>query len=208
MTYTAYALRAAAPLRGATVEAITDDGGFVGLVFRCADGQQRVAWVQRDPEGNGPGWLEIEVTKLPPSPPPLSAAEKLAIARAQEHRPTKAPETRDPFGLSLWLLDPRSRMARRYVVQAGKRDQHVRWACDNNSCPAAEIPPHAIVVSGTTKETGIADGRPVQAHHLGQHFAPWPQTTGQALALVGLAAHVTRHDATTRLSDALTPTAR
>ena len=131
-------------------------------------------------------------------------------ARAQEHKPMKTPETRDPFGLSLWLLDPRSRMARRYVVQTGKRDQHVRWACDNNSCPAAEIPPHAIVVSGTTKETGIADGRPVRAHHLGEHFASWPQTTWQALALVGLVAHVTRNDAASRLTDGrlLTPTVR
>ena len=59
MTAAAYALRAAEPLRGATVEAIADDDGFLGLVFRCADGQQRVAWVQRDPEGNGPGHLCI-----------------------------------------------------------------------------------------------------------------------------------------------------
>ena len=31
------------------------------LVIECADGKTRLAWVNRDPEGNGPGHLDIQL---------------------------------------------------------------------------------------------------------------------------------------------------
>ena len=31
------------------------------LIIECADGKTRLAWVNRDPEGNGPGHLDIQL---------------------------------------------------------------------------------------------------------------------------------------------------
>lgn len=54
------ARREAAPLINGKLVRIAEEAGYVGLVFRCTDGAERVAWVLRDPEGNGPGWLEVD----------------------------------------------------------------------------------------------------------------------------------------------------
>lgn len=43
-------------LRGKTIVNIVKDGEFYGLVMD--DGT--CAWIQQDPEGNGPGFLDIQ----------------------------------------------------------------------------------------------------------------------------------------------------
>jgi len=41
---------------------MVDEEGFPGLVFHSGEPHQRefVVWIQRDPEGNGPGFLGID----------------------------------------------------------------------------------------------------------------------------------------------------
>lgn len=36
-----------------------DDDGYLGLVFQRSDGQRWIGWVLCDPEGNGPGFLDL-----------------------------------------------------------------------------------------------------------------------------------------------------
>ena len=50
-------------LKNARVIGIEEgNDGIVGLALQLADERHSVviAWVLRDPEGNGPGWLDIE----------------------------------------------------------------------------------------------------------------------------------------------------
>lgn len=61
-------LRELQPLQDATVIATMAEGSsdfpgevFPVLVFKCADGKTRSLCVDRDPEGNGPGFARIEV---------------------------------------------------------------------------------------------------------------------------------------------------
>ena len=40
---------------------VLDQDGFPGLVFtNASDKRKFTVWIQRDPEGNGPGFLQIE----------------------------------------------------------------------------------------------------------------------------------------------------
>lgn len=55
-------------LLGATILSVVDDGEPVlrrtyGLRLRRQDGTETIAWILRDPEGNGPGWLEKQEVK-------------------------------------------------------------------------------------------------------------------------------------------------
>jgi len=48
-------------LTGKTVKAIVTDGGIEGgecYGLQFTDGT--IAWIMRDPEGNGPGWLDLQ----------------------------------------------------------------------------------------------------------------------------------------------------
>ncbi len=47
------------PLVGGTITDIIDDAPYTALRVECEDGSIRLAWIYRDPEGNGPGWLEL-----------------------------------------------------------------------------------------------------------------------------------------------------
>lgn len=51
------------PMLGGRLVALVVDGSTgedtLGLVFEAKDKTQTVVWVQRDAEGNGPGWLEV-----------------------------------------------------------------------------------------------------------------------------------------------------
>jgi hypothetical protein len=47
---------------GGTITGFAEDGSgydhYMGLVITTAEGKRYVLWVNRDPEGNGPGWLD------------------------------------------------------------------------------------------------------------------------------------------------------
>lgn len=53
-------------LVNSTIMSVEDDGGrdtrdrLYGLRIRKADGTEVIAWILRDPEGNGPGHLDVE----------------------------------------------------------------------------------------------------------------------------------------------------
>jgi len=63
-----YMIEQLQPFRGAVlgrpVTEDTDNGsppeGFFGLTLKRKDGKAFVLWVNCDPEGNGPGWLDIQ----------------------------------------------------------------------------------------------------------------------------------------------------
>ena len=42
------------------VRAIVDDGGYFGFVVKTPKGHTLRVWVNCDPEGNGPGHLDIQ----------------------------------------------------------------------------------------------------------------------------------------------------
>jgi hypothetical protein len=79
--------REALPLLGATVKDVVVEGGFLGLVFRCVDGRERTTRVMRDPEGNGPGWLEIDLLAADPKVAKLKYPTRTEIrARMRDPR--------------------------------------------------------------------------------------------------------------------------
>ena len=48
-------------LVGMTVTGLANDGaGNWGIMLENKSKQKLAAWISRDPEGNGPGWLQIE----------------------------------------------------------------------------------------------------------------------------------------------------
>lgn len=55
-----YEMENAAPLVGARVTQIVNDGAYMGLVFIKPDGAQVVVWVLSDTEGNGIGHLDLQ----------------------------------------------------------------------------------------------------------------------------------------------------
>ncbi len=58
-----YQLKALRPLLGATFTDILTEDGYIGLVLHPKkDGEEeQVLWIQIDPEGNGPGWINVSV---------------------------------------------------------------------------------------------------------------------------------------------------
>lgn len=55
-------------LIGATVLGVVDDDAprphrVYGLRLRRQNGTEVIAWILRDPEGNGPGWLDKDEVK-------------------------------------------------------------------------------------------------------------------------------------------------
>lgn len=61
------------PLIGATVDSICVsfdgdmDGAWTGLVLRTKDGRLIQLVAQSDPEGNGPGWIDLQVLEQKPA---------------------------------------------------------------------------------------------------------------------------------------------
>jgi hypothetical protein len=45
---------------------VASDGESYGFVVKTKGGTEKVCWVDCDPEGNGPGWLQIEEQKNEP----------------------------------------------------------------------------------------------------------------------------------------------
>jgi hypothetical protein len=118
-------LREAKPLVGATVTDATIQGDFLGLLFRCADGKTRVAWVQRDPEGNGPGWLAIEgVSDEPPA-----AAAKLRHLTPDEVRARMA----DPR-FQITGKDPCEESTEAPCIVCAHPTRHVEVGGDGYTC--------------------------------------------------------------------------
>lgn len=63
-----YAVKALTPFIGAKIiDLVEDDEGMLGIVIE-QENDQTILWVQRDAEGNGPGWIFPD----PQLPEPLS----------------------------------------------------------------------------------------------------------------------------------------
>ena len=70
-SYIAAALENTRPLIGATITGLIADEGpeYYGFTVRLKNGQKRDVWVNCDPEGNGPGHLNIEPDQCDPNQP-------------------------------------------------------------------------------------------------------------------------------------------
>lgn len=59
-----YLTKQLTPFIGATIVGFADDDeGTFGLIIQKGKQQKKVLWVLRDPEGNGPGFLELGDTE-------------------------------------------------------------------------------------------------------------------------------------------------